>query len=148
MLRHAQYAYWRHYETTIEYYIFHHMFEVLYHIDETFRACWDRTPVVETDAPHAFLHARADPYDPARFREILDGCFVHKLTYKGKPEELSGDTMLARLVYSGPSPSSDPLDVRAPAKLLIRSNSPTPPRPRRPDWWADNADHRGDHGDG
>lgn len=98
MLRVGLNDYWAHYDEPFHYNVFHQMFEAFYLLDETFRATWDAVPVVSTDPPHLFQRAMRGPYDAARFDELLQGCFVHKLTYKYRPEFAADDTMLRALL--------------------------------------------------
>jgi hypothetical protein len=103
MLREGHYEYWRHYDRVIDYYLFHHIFEALYHVDERFHALWDRTPRVSRSAAIEFRNAMLEPHDPSRFHDLLNGCFVHKLTYKHDANALRRDNMLSRLVRDGPT---------------------------------------------
>ncbi|MGH3329411.1 MAG: capsular polysaccharide synthesis protein [Streptomycetales bacterium] len=103
--RRAQYTYWQHFDTPIDYYILHHIFEALYHLDGEFRARWDATPTLSTRPAHAFKRAMHEPYEAERFRRLLDGSFVHKLTYKRMSQHVSNEegtgTLLTRLVNCG-----------------------------------------------
>ena len=102
MLREAHYEYWRHYDRVTDDYLFHHIFETLYRVDEKFHALWDRTPRVSRKAAIEFKNAMLEPHDPRRFDDLLNGCFVHKLTYKHDADALRRDNMLSRLVRDGP----------------------------------------------
>jgi hypothetical protein len=62
---------------------------------------WDTTPRIHRSAATAFKGAMLEPHDPARLSELLDGCFVHKLTYKLDLDELPRDSMLWQLVTHG-----------------------------------------------
>ncbi|MGH3341429.1 MAG: capsular polysaccharide synthesis protein [Carbonactinosporaceae bacterium] len=101
--RQAQYTYWRHFDRPIDYYILHHIFEALCHVDGEFRARWEETPALSAQPAHAFKQAMHDPYEVGRFRFLLDGSFVHKLTYKRARYEEGSDTLLSRLVDCGPT---------------------------------------------
>lgn len=106
MMREGHYAYWRRYNRAIDYYVFHHIFEALYHVDERFHALWDGTPRIPRSAASEFNNAMLGPYDAVRFNELLDGCFIHKLNYKFDPNALQRDTMLSRLLRDGAPPES------------------------------------------
>jgi len=101
MMREAHYEYWRRYDRVISYYMFHHIFEALYHVDERFHALWDLTPKVSRHASTEFGHAMLGEYDPALFDALISGSFLHKLTYKFDPSALQRDTMVAHLVVEG-----------------------------------------------
>ena len=110
MMRESHYEYWRHYDHILDYYMFHHIFEALYHVDDRFRALWDATPTVSRLGATVFRQAMLSPHDPTTFQALIDGCFVHKLTYKIDESALHRDTLLARLVDRGPHslPVNDP----------------------------------------
>jgi tetratricopeptide (TPR) repeat protein len=112
MMREGHYAYWRRYDRVIDYYVFHHIFEALYHVDERFHDLWDATPKLPRSAASQFKNQMLGPYDPARFTELLNGCFIHKLSYKSDVNALRRDTMLARLVRDGAPADSPSTELR------------------------------------
>jgi len=98
LLRAALATYWRHHRTLIHYFVFHHLFEALYLLDEGLRTRWDATPTLLSDAPHQLQHAQLEPYDPQRLAELLDASFVHKLTHKVPAGDVSPDSLLSAVV--------------------------------------------------
>lgn len=104
MLREAGYEYWRHYDRPIDYYLFHHIFEGLFHVDRRFRELWEAAPKVPRAAAIAFRRAMYAPYEPERYQTLLDGCFVHKLTYKYEADAVLPGSMLAHLLADGAPP--------------------------------------------
>ena len=101
LVREAQYAYLRRFGRVTAYYYLHRLFQALYDADDRFRAMWDRMP--EQRARPALLVRKAlqDPYDPVAVRRLLDGSWVHKLSYKVDGAALDGDTVIAHLVRHG-----------------------------------------------
>ncbi len=99
MLREAHYAYWRAYDHVVDYYLFHHLFEMLYHLDERFAAVWDATPRLPVSRATAYGKSLLEPADDDRTRALLDGSFVHKLTYKLDAEGVRPGSGLARLLH-------------------------------------------------
>ncbi|HEX6257499.1 MAG TPA: capsular polysaccharide synthesis protein [Euzebyales bacterium] len=98
-LRSAQLAYWRHHAEAIDYYVLHHLFEALCHTDPTVAACCERMPMLRLSDLSRFARAMFDPYDPERFRQLIDSAPVHKLTYKRLQRGLDlGDTMVSHLL--------------------------------------------------
>jgi Capsular polysaccharide synthesis protein/Tetratricopeptide repeat len=98
----AQHVYWAHHERARDYFLFHHMFEALTLLDERFGALWSETPTIGRRDAQAFQRAMLDPYEPERFRALLGGSAVHKLSWKYGPGAIAQDTMLARLLSDGP----------------------------------------------
>lgn len=100
MWREAQYMYWRHFDRKLDYFIAHLIFQALCEVDDEVAARWDATPTLSADPPHAFQRAMHEPYDEARFRNLLDGCFIHKLTHKVDPRPGQCDTLFSHLLAS------------------------------------------------
>jgi Capsular polysaccharide synthesis protein/Tetratricopeptide repeat len=109
MLREAHYAYWRVYDHVVDYYLFHHLFEMLYHLDERFAAVWDATPRLPVRRATAYSKTLLEPDDPDRTRALLDSSFVHKLTYKLDDEGVRPGSGLARLL-DGELPEPEHVD--------------------------------------
>lgn len=82
MLSAALAVYWERHDELIDYFLLHHTFETLCHLDERFAQEFARTPVVDADPPHELQRVLREPYDPDTVREIMSRGFVHKLTYK------------------------------------------------------------------
>jgi hypothetical protein len=91
--------YWEGHDELIDYFLLHHTFEVLIHLDERFAAEWSRTAVLDDVLPHAMQNVMFDEVDAAAFEELLAACFVHKLTLKthfGKA--ITSDSLVSALV--------------------------------------------------
>jgi hypothetical protein len=112
LLREAHHAYWDAYDHVVDYYLFHHLFEVLYHLDERFSALWDATPRLPVRRATAYSKSLAEPYEPERARELLERSFVHKLTYKVDAQGVRPGSGLAHLL-EGELPEPDHVDRRA-----------------------------------
>ena len=82
----------------IDYFLLHHFFEMLYRLDERFREEWDAGVRLSSGPPHALQTAMLRPYDAHEFRSIMGGSFAHKLRYKYRPDELTSESYLARLL--------------------------------------------------
>lgn len=76
--------YWREHDTAIHYFMFHHIFEVLYHLDSQFQEIWDRSTKLSSTPPHLIQRMMFKEYDPRNFEDKYRGSAVHKLTYKFK----------------------------------------------------------------
>ena len=98
MLRAALHTYWRHHGKLTEYYVLHHIFEALTLLDDEFGRLWTATPVRMFNEPMVLRWKFAEPYDEAEFQQMVDGCFVHKLSYKYEPGEAAPGTVLAKLL--------------------------------------------------
>jgi tetratricopeptide (TPR) repeat protein len=98
MTREAQYVYWEHFRRPFDYYLLHHLFESLYYLAGEFREAYEPTPRLGVGPPSRFARIINEPYDSVRYEEVLDGCFVHKLTHKIPPRPGS---MLAHLIEGG-----------------------------------------------
>jgi hypothetical protein len=101
MWREAMFAYWRHFDRKINYFLIHLLFRALLCQDEEFRRRWETTPRLSADPPHLFQRAMSEPYDEARYRELLGASFIHKLTYKVEPHVMSDATLLGHLLRDG-----------------------------------------------
>jgi hypothetical protein len=101
MWREAMYAYWRRFDRKINYFVVHLLFWALLRHDEEFRRRWETTPRLSADPPLLFQRAMREPYDEARYRDLLGGCFVHKLTHKAPDEVMRGPTLLGHLLREG-----------------------------------------------
>jgi Tfp pilus assembly protein PilF len=112
MLREAHRTYWDAYDHVVDYYLFHHLFEVLYHLDQRFSALWDSTPRLPVRRATAYSKILAEPYDPERARELLEHSFVHKLSYKVEAQGVRPGSGLAHLL-EGELPEPQHVDRRA-----------------------------------
>ncbi|AGZ39569.1 capsular polysaccharide synthesis protein [Actinoplanes friuliensis] len=96
--RAAMYLWWEKRGELIEYFLAHHIFEMLYHLDADFAAEWDKGNRVSTRPAHALQVAMLQPYEPESFERLLTGSFAHKLRYKYQPQQVMSDSNLAHLV--------------------------------------------------
>jgi hypothetical protein len=96
--RAAMFLWWEKRGELIDYFLLHHFFEMLHHLDDRFRAEWDEGQRLSSGPPHALQTAMLQPYDPARLREITAASFVHKLRYKYQPHEVTSDSYLAHVI--------------------------------------------------
>lgn len=96
--RAACFLWWELRGELIDYFLLHHVFEMLYHLDERFRAEWDEGLRLNSRPPHELQTAMLQPYDPAAFQAIVARSFAHKLRYKYQAHELRSESYLARLI--------------------------------------------------
>lgn len=82
----AMLMYWENYDEAINYFIFHHVFEALYRIDERFRKERDQVPQLPSSKPHEWYFKLSEDFDPEAFKSICDSSNIHKLTYKTNPQ--------------------------------------------------------------
>jgi hypothetical protein len=102
LLREAEYAFWAHRDTPLHYFDLHHMFEALHDHVPWARTVWGAVPEVGHRAPLRLRSRLHSPYDPERFRDLVDGMFVHKLGWRYDPARSREDTMLGHLLRDGP----------------------------------------------
>lgn len=102
MWRQALYTYWQHHDRLLDYYVLGPLFEALCVLDPPFREQWEASPRLSTNTPHAFRHEWREPYEPSRYAQLLDGCFVHKLTYKDGSVDTAPGSMIERIIEQGP----------------------------------------------
>nr|BFE76244.1 hypothetical protein GCM10020092_095450 [Actinoplanes digitatis] len=96
--RAAMYLWWEQRGELIDYFLAHHVFEMLYHLDADFAAEWDKGNRISTRPAHALQQAMLQPYDAADFDRLLSGSFAHKLRYKYQPQQVTSESYLAHLV--------------------------------------------------
>jgi tetratricopeptide (TPR) repeat protein len=96
--RAAMFHWWEQRGELIDYFLLHHFFEMLYRLDPRFSAEWDEGVRLSSGPPHALQTAMLRPFDPVGFSSIRAGSFAHKLRYKYRPDELSSESYLARLL--------------------------------------------------
>ena len=87
MMAAAMTQYWRTHNTTVDYLVFHLIFECLFYMDSEFHATWKKTPYVSAGNAHAILLMMLDSYDEEKFWRQIDATFIHKLTYKAPWDE-------------------------------------------------------------
>lgn len=82
----------------IDDFLHHHLFEMLHHLDERFRAEWDAGRRLNAKPPHALQRVMFQPYDPDMFQTIREGAFAHKLRHRYPEGELRSESYLARVI--------------------------------------------------
>lgn len=92
MMRDAMRLYWNVYDRPITYYYMHQIWLQLYMMDDRFRAYADRIPDLGVD-PRAINRAMLRKHSEVDMSALLEGSFVHKLTYKNPPELVTTDTV-------------------------------------------------------
>ena len=96
--RAACFLWWEKRGELIDYFLMHHVFEMLYHLDEQFRAEWDAGKRLNSKPPHALQSVMLEPYEPDMYQTVMEGAFAHKLRYKYQPQELRSESYLARII--------------------------------------------------
>jgi tetratricopeptide (TPR) repeat protein len=94
--RAALFMWWEERAHLLGYFLLHHFFEMLYEMDDRFRADWDKGIRLSSDPPHALQATMLEDYEPARYRSALENSFIHKLTHKArKPLIVSPDSFIS-----------------------------------------------------
>jgi len=82
----AMLIYWEHHDDAINYFIFHHVFEALYRLDERFRNERDAIAQLPSSKPHEWYFKLSEDFDQAAYSKICSSSNIHKLTYKTNPQ--------------------------------------------------------------
>lgn len=98
--------YWSHHDKPTHYFMFHHLFEALYLVDETFAQIWDGRIRRSADPPHHLGRSMFKPYERKRFVKMFAGASVHKLTWKFRGKVPAPDLFVSHIVR-GDFPISD-----------------------------------------
>ncbi|GGN54800.1 hypothetical protein GCM10010112_04860 [Actinoplanes lobatus] len=96
--RAASFLWWEKRGELIDPLLHHHVFEMLWHFDDRFRAEWDAGLRLNATPPHALRSVMLRPYEPEMFQTIMEGAFAHKLRLRYDPGELSSESYLARII--------------------------------------------------
>ena len=96
--RAAAFLWWEKGDGLIDYFVHHHVFEMLHHLADEFAAEWDKGVRLSSRPPHALQNAMLQPFDAAAGEKMLAGSFVHKLRYKYQLPEVTSDSYLAHLL--------------------------------------------------
>ncbi|MFC7527715.1 capsular polysaccharide synthesis protein [Actinoplanes sp. GCM10030250] len=96
--RAAALLWWELRGTAADNFLYHHIFEMLHHLDERFRLEWNTGTRLNSKPPHALQAVMFRPYDPDTYQMIVEGAFAHKLQYKYAERELSSESYLARVI--------------------------------------------------
>jgi hypothetical protein len=94
----AQHVYWERFRRAIDYYVVHHLFEALYYLVDEFREPVIATPWRSSHPPARFARRMLEPYDAALYKRLLEGSFIHKLSYKYPAGAATPDTLLGHLM--------------------------------------------------
>lgn len=95
--------YWRIYEEPLFYFFFHAIFKELVQMDRKFQEAWNEISELEVD-PNAVRRSFPTQKSTEQLNALCVGSFVHKLTYKHKPENIP-DSCVERMIEDGFSPS-------------------------------------------
>lgn len=90
--------YWKDYDFALHYYFFHHIFEILYYLDDRFRTIWDQSTKSSSNEPHAIQKMMLTRFDEPSFKKAYSSSAVHKLTYKFDDGQMNSATVLAHVV--------------------------------------------------
>lgn len=82
--------YWNSYLGHSYYFYFHAIFYSLYILDEDFRMEIDKSLYISTKIPHALQFNMMKNYNLDEYSSLINGCFIHKLTYKYDINKVSG----------------------------------------------------------
>jgi hypothetical protein len=97
--RAAMFMWWEERAELIGYFLLHHFFEMLYELDDRFRADWDKGTRLSSHPPHALQATMLADYEPTRYQDALKNSFIHKLTHKArKPVIVSPDSFISHFV--------------------------------------------------
>lgn len=94
--RAAFFSWWDERDDLVDYYLFHHVFEALCHLDERFAAEWATCPSIPSAPAHALGLAMRKPGSMSQLPELLPHSPVHKLSYH-RGEDVPLDSALAAL---------------------------------------------------
>lgn len=78
------YKYWSKYNDVIDYFIFHHFFQLA---TEAYPREWNRVVPYSNETPHILLLRLFEKYDPMFLKNMVEQTCFHKLTYKISAEE-------------------------------------------------------------
>lgn len=74
--------YWSEHDDVTHYFMFHHMFEILYYLDARFKKIWDSMKKKNSQQPHELQFSMFAKYEKEKFQQHYQSAFIHKLTYK------------------------------------------------------------------
>lgn len=82
MMGAALIQYWRNFDSVVEYYFFHYIFEALTIIEPEFGREWGKSARLEARPAHRIQMMMRNRFSVGELHELLEGSFIHKLTYK------------------------------------------------------------------
>lgn len=92
LIREALTEYWSNYDYVIDYFMLHHIFEILYFLDAEFRQEWDSHEQPLTSEAHQWYFSMNEEFNLKKYQEICAASNIHKLTYKVDSKIKSSDT--------------------------------------------------------
>lgn len=81
--------YWQNNNRLIHYYLYHITLSALVDVDDKCKDIWSNVPYICNMNPHVLWFEFFEDYTPARWKNAVESCFIHKLSYKFKAEALS-----------------------------------------------------------
>lgn len=93
MMLEALLEYWNSFLGHSYYFCFHSIFYSLYLLDEKFKNEVDKGVYFSTKIPHNLQVNMLNKYDELRFKEMINKCFLHKLTYKFDSKKLQDSNL-------------------------------------------------------
>ena len=79
------FVYFSKFDVPIHYYLFHIVLSLLVDEKDYLKVDWNAMPYVCNMNPHIFLFSLDKSFSEEQCKNILQSCFVHKLTYKYSP---------------------------------------------------------------
>ena len=76
------YSYYQNFDVVVHYYLFHLILSLIVDERKDLAKEWYEMPFVCNMNPHVFLFSLEKKYSANEYKQILQSCFVHKLTYK------------------------------------------------------------------
>ena len=101
LVRHLDAAlrvFWTTHTTKLGYYMLHHVFEALYLADPEFRRRWDEVPTLSARPPHRLQRVLREPVADHDVDRLIAAGFVHKLTWKVRPDLINPGTVAGALL--------------------------------------------------
>ena len=95
--RAAFFDWWDERDDLVDYFLFHHVFEALCHLDDRFRDEWAGCASIPSPPAHVLQHAMSLPGSMAQLPELLELSPVHKLSYDHRLEDVPLDSALSAL---------------------------------------------------
>lgn len=94
----AMLLYWEKHNKETNYFIFHHVFEALYNLNERFKN--ERNSVEQKPSllPHKWYFKLSKDFDPLIFMDICEASNIHKLTYKTNSKMERSDSFYAHAI--------------------------------------------------
>lgn len=81
-------AFWQKNNRVWHYYLYHLVLSAVINNDEECYKIWNEMPYICNVNPHVLLYSFEKEYSQNRWYNIIESCFVHKLTYKYNPRLL------------------------------------------------------------